>query len=150
MAAVGLAAKTALDLRAILSAQKLARWSNQDAQKDSEGEVKAEDTAVTLKVAQKACAKLLYWFGVQTYDDDAEPTDELAGYILDLAVRRALLMYSQYYTVALTPQGLEFIGDVNAEIEALIESQQDAAGDPVIGQRAAASGSATENILGIG
>lgn len=117
MAAVSFQQKIALDLRALLSAKKLANWSNQDDTKDSEGDPRAEDTDRTLKVAHKAAGRVLFWSGpLGDFDDGAEPTDAERAMLLELGTRIALFLYSQLYSVTLTETGRAWIGDWAVEL----------------------------------
>lgn len=108
-------ARIIADLALLISAKKLANWSNMDDVKDSEGDPRAENTARTAAVVRQAAAYVEGRLGPAGNYDDADPSVGQQEWV-DFGVRYALMLYSQVYPVTLTDAGLRYIGDIKAEI----------------------------------
>lgn len=110
-------ARLIADLALLVSAKKLANWSNLDDIKDESGDPRAENTARTAAVVRQAAAYVEGRLGAAGNYDDGDATVGNQR-MVDFGVRYALLLYSQVLPVTLTDAGRAYIGDIKVEIEA--------------------------------
>jgi hypothetical protein len=117
--------KTAQKLQAVLSESKLIRWTNQDAVKDSEGDLKPVNVSLLDNVASMAASRVKARVGVNILAEIYEELDDTVGDLvaLELSTRQAVLMLSQFFPVTLTEQGLAWVGDLKEDMEAEREAR---------------------------